>query len=110
MLSAQYATIILDVAYATCALQDRNPLQLQVGLRPKLLAALKSSPADGVDPNSVEERRSVFGTNEYDHPPGASYLQLVWEQLKDPTILLLVAAATVLCSAHPISIMEHFVL
>lgn len=56
---------------------------------------LATNASDGIDLSTLEERRGVFGANIHQRAPGTTYLQLVWQQLKDPMLILLMAAATV---------------
>ncbi|KIY97527.1 calmodulin binding calcium-transporting ATPase [Monoraphidium neglectum] len=55
-------------------------------------------------PASVDEHARVFGPNKYKEVPSKNFFALCFENLKDPIILLLIAAAlvsTVLGSALP---------
>ena len=60
-----------------------------------VVRALDGDTSHGVDSASVEERREAFGSNNYERPPGATFLSLMWDQIRDPMIMLLIAAATV---------------
>ena len=64
---------------------------------------LGSSELQGLDPStsgsfSVDSRREMYGANKFKERKTKGLLLLVFEQLKDPTlILLMVAAAVRLC-------------
>ena len=49
----------------------------------------------GLTSKQVIERREQFGRNEFPESPMKSYLDLLLEQLSDPTLLILLAAAAV---------------
>jgi len=49
----------------------------------------------GVDPDSLEVRRHIFGENKIEHAPPKSYLELCWIAAQDSTLVLLEIAATV---------------
>ena len=49
----------------------------------------------GLTSKQVTERREQFGRNEFPESPMKSYLDLLLEQLSDPTLLILLAAAAV---------------
>eukprot|EP00193_Tetraselmis_chui_P001343 CAMPEP_0177757266 /NCGR_PEP_ID=MMETSP0491_2-20121128/3551_1 /TAXON_ID=63592 /ORGANISM="Tetraselmis chuii, Strain PLY429" /LENGTH=954 /DNA_ID=CAMNT_0019272905 /DNA_START=321 /DNA_END=3185 /DNA_ORIENTATION=+ len=61
----------------------------------ELEVPLATSAAEGIDPSTVGERQEGFGENVLHRAPGTTYLQLVAQQLKDPMLMLLIAAATV---------------
>ena len=67
-----------------------------------IAALLKSNVGNGIgdagatfDANlrDAAERVSVFGVNQFGEPPHATIFQLILEQLQDPTIIMLMAAA-----------------
>ncbi|KDD73154.1 E1-E2 ATPase, partial [Helicosporidium sp. ATCC 50920] len=62
-----------------------------------LAQALCSSPQDGVrdDPGELEQRRSTYGSNCFRQVPGKNFFLLWFENLKDPTIVMLMAAALI---------------
>ncbi|KAI1732668.1 e1-E2 ATPase domain-containing protein [Ditylenchus destructor] len=60
-----------------------------------LCQMLLTDPANGI-PNTLEElemRRDAFGKNEIPPPPSKSFIRLVWEALKDITLLILMGSA-----------------
>ncbi|KAI1726179.1 e1-E2 ATPase domain-containing protein [Ditylenchus destructor] len=60
-----------------------------------LCQLLLTDPANGI-PNTTEElqmRRDAFGENEIPPPPSKSFIRLVWEALKDITLLILMGSA-----------------
>lgn len=61
------------------------------GVASKLLVNLK----EGVSSDAVERHRSAFGANTFKEVPPRSFWSILWETLKDPTLILLMAAATV---------------
>ena len=65
-----------------------------------LCTALASSCAAGLDAGAatappLAERRRVFGRNRFAEVPMKSFFMLLLENLKDPTLILLMAAALV---------------
>ncbi|MGM9537485.1 MAG: calcium-translocating P-type ATPase, PMCA-type [Candidatus Onthomonas sp.] len=58
-------------------------------------AALKSDLARGLSPGEVKLRLEEQGPNELNRTPKTPLLQRLWEQLRDPMILVLLAAAAV---------------
>lgn len=67
-----------------------------------LAKAISSDEHNGLDssakagsPESVEEHSRVFGPNRYKEVPSKNFFALCYENLKDPIILLLIAAALV---------------
>lgn len=46
-------------------------------------------------PESVQEHIRVFGPNKYKEVPSKNFFALCWENIQDPIILLLIAAALV---------------
>lgn len=62
--------------------------------------ALESHTREGLNPQgqglaSVEEHKRVYGANKYREVPPKSFFSLAWENLQDPIICLLIAAALV---------------
>ena len=55
---------------------------------------LDSATAQG-SPPSVQEHSRVFGANKYKEVPSKNFFALCWENIQDPIILLLIAAALV---------------
>jgi len=65
-----------------------------------LAKALKTDLKNGLDPNaagagSIESHREVFGPNTFAEVPPKSFFALVFENLRDPIIMLLIFAALV---------------
>nr|GFD42902.1 calcium-transporting ATPase 12, plasma membrane-type-like [Tanacetum cinerariifolium] len=48
----------------------------------------------GIISNDIESRKIAFGSNTYKKPPPKGFLYFVVEAFKDPTILILLACAT----------------
>ena len=44
---------------------------------------------------AFEQRQSVFGQNRFKELPQKSFFMLLWENLQDPTLILLMIAALV---------------
>ncbi len=68
--------------------------------------ALGSDPVSGLpnDPAAIAEHTRVYGANRYKERPAKNFFVLCWENLQDPIIILLCAAAlvsTVLGAAIP---------
>jgi Ca2+-transporting ATPase len=71
-----------------------------------LASKIQSDAHNGVDPavktgpSSIEEHRRVFGANTMPAMPQKNFFMLCFENVQDPIILLLIAAALVrVCSA-----------
>jgi Ca2+-transporting ATPase len=60
-----------------------------------IIASLHTDPSQGLKSEAVETSRSHFGANRYREAPPTSFLTLLFEALKDPTLILLMFAATV---------------
>lgn len=65
-----------------------------------LAGLLGSSASDGLDPQatghfSLDSRREQYGQNAFREQKSKSFLRMVFENLKDPTLILLMAAALV---------------
>ena len=60
-----------------------------------LLAQLASDRDNGISGTDLEKRREAFGVNYIEPPPMTSLLELMWEAVQDPTLILLLIAAFV---------------
>ena len=65
-----------------------------------LATLLGSSLSEGLDPlavghASLEGRREAFGANRFEERKGKSFFKLLLTNLRDPTLILLMAAAAV---------------
>ena len=62
-----------------------------------LASALHSSLANGIEGGEadLESRRAAFGANRFKQIPPKSFFGLWFEQLKDPTLIMLMCAAAV---------------
>ena len=65
-----------------------------------LASALASDSHRGLDPNasgagSIDAHKEAFGANKFKETPAKSFWVLMWENLQDPIIILLCAAALV---------------
>ena len=65
---------------------------------------LGSSSTDGINPTasgqlSLDSRREVYGPNRFKERTTKPFLRMVYENLKDPTLILLMAAALVRTTA-----------
>lgn len=49
----------------------------------------------GLSSDAIEQYRTAFGANTFKEVPPRSFFSILWETLKDPTLILLMAAATV---------------
>lgn len=93
---------------AICEHKDNEGWE-QLGGLPGVASALHVSLSDGVNPEAtdgtdLEGRRAVFGANRFKAIPPKSFFRLWFNNLKDPTLILLMAAAmvsTVLGAAVP---------
>ena len=79
--------------------RDRGKLK-EYGGPEGVVRILSSHPANGLDlassgPASLEGRQETFGANRFPARKGKNLFVLIWEQLKDPTLILLMAAAMV---------------
>ncbi|KAG5560225.1 hypothetical protein RHGRI_003497 [Rhododendron griersonianum] len=63
-----------------------------------LACSLETNLESGIsgDLEDVSRRSEAFGSNTYRRPPAKSLLYLVWEALRDPTILILLACGALL--------------
>ena len=67
---------------------------------PGLAAQLGSNVATGISSQgegvlAFEQHQSVFGQNRFKELPQKSFFMLLWENLQDPTLILLMIAALV---------------
>eukprot|EP00882_Tetradesmus_deserticola_P019865 GHRQ01021409.1.p1 GENE.GHRQ01021409.1~~GHRQ01021409.1.p1 ORF type:complete len:174 (-),score=31.83 GHRQ01021409.1:588-1109(-) len=83
------------------ALQEKDMSKLkELGGVAGLCAVLKTDQQHGLDPAgsgdvSIEEHRRVYGANTFPPVPQKNFFALCWENVQDPIILLLIAAALV---------------
>lgn len=68
-----------------------NELGGVTGVASKLQVDVK----EGISSDAVERYRTAFGANTFKEVPPRSFWSILWETLKDPTLILLMAAATV---------------
>ena len=66
-----------------------------IGGLEKLISNLNIDPKKGLTNEQVLKMRDVFGPNEFPESPMDSYWELLLGALNDPTLLVLLAAATV---------------
>ena len=90
-----------EIPFPPVQAKDMDKLNALGGV-PGLATAICSNPHNGLDPaakggspESVEEHSRVFGANKYREVPSKNFFALCYENMKDPIILLLVAAALV---------------
>ncbi len=77
-------------------LQDKDMVVLrELGGTAGLVTALGSHVQRGLEKSSIDEHRRVYGANTLPTVPSKNFLVLCFENIKDPIILLLVAAALV---------------
>ena len=57
--------------------------------------AIRADVRNGLSSDAVEEHRQEFGSNTFREVPPRSFWSILLETLKDPTLILLMAAATV---------------
>ena len=79
-------------------LQNRDKGKLSEFGGPEGVVRLLASDAmNGLDVStaSLETRKETYGANELPARKGKSFFKLIWEQLKDATLILLMAAAMV---------------
>ena len=60
-----------------------------------LVRGLESDTKNGIPQSSVEKRLSTYGKNELADAPLPTYMELLWEALQDPIMLMLLASASV---------------
>lgn len=88
-------------AVAVVGLQDKDMSKLkELGGVTGLCKTIKTDQQHGLDPASsgdasIDEHRRVFGSNTFPPVPQKNLFALCWENIKDPIILLLIAAALV---------------
>jgi hypothetical protein len=86
-------------------LQDKDMSKLkELGGVAGLCTTLSTDQQHGLDPASsgdasIDEHRRVFGANTFPPVPQKNFFALCWENVQDPIILLLIAAALVRSSA-----------
>ena len=82
-------------------MQNKNKQELQeLGGLSGLEEALRTSTSSGIDTQgaanlSANNRQKHFGANKFKDVPQKAFFTLFWENLKDPTLILLMAAALV---------------
>ena len=82
-------------------MQNKNKQELQeFGGLSGLEEALRTSTSSGIDTQgaanlSANNRQKHFGANKFKDVPQKAFFTLFWENLKDPTLILLMAAALV---------------
>ena len=81
--------------------KDREKLEAIGGVQ-GLAKALSTSTSDGVTLSpqgdlSLEHRQRVFGANAFKEVKQKAFLSLLLNNLKDPTLILLMMAALVMC-------------
>ncbi len=57
--------------------------------------ALKQTRRDGLTSSEIEQRQLEYGKNQLDEAKKASIGRRIWEQIKDPMIIVLIAAALI---------------
>ena len=60
-----------------------------------VLTALTTDPLSGLTSEQIQQRQAQYGPNELQEAPGRSVLSILWEQLTNPLVLLLLGAALV---------------
>ena len=70
----------------------------QLGGADGIAKKLGSDIHDGIKTASAAERAEIFGINKMPSLPPKSFWSMVWEQLQDPTLILLMGAASVSAS------------
>ena len=68
------------------------------GVAKALNCSLVKGLCPGRDAQSLDARREAFGENSFRVAERKSFWSLVFENLQDPTLILLMAAAAVRCS------------
>ncbi len=84
-----------------CLQEKDAKLFKQYGGADGIAKKLNSSIQDGIKSSTVAERIEAFGPNKMPSLPPKGFLSMVWEQLQDPTLIMLVAAATVSYTIRP---------
>ncbi len=59
------------------------------------IATLNVDPVQGLSDASIEQRQAQYGLNELKEMPGRGVLAILWEQLTNPLVLLLLGAAVI---------------
>lgn len=92
-------------AYTLLALQSKSKGELEsLGGLKGLAESLRTSLTAGAETQddatvTLDQRRQAYGANRFKDVPQKAFLALFWENLKDPTLVLLMVAALV-CSHH----------
>ena len=87
-----------------CGLQNRNKDELEgLGGLSGLAESLRTNLTAGIDsqadaPVTIDQRQQAYGANRFKDVPQKAFFRLFWENLKDPTLVLLMAAALVSCA------------
>lgn len=93
------------LAYSLLALQSKSKGELEsLGGLKGLAESLRTSLTAGAETQddatvTLDQRRQAYGANRFKDVPQKAFLALFWENLKDPTLVLLMVAALV-CSHH----------
>jgi len=75
---------------------DSNKKQLDtLGGYEGLLRSLDVEKIVGLRAEQIEENRQRYGSNQFPNPPMKSWIRLFFEAFKDPTVIILLCAATV---------------
>jgi magnesium-transporting ATPase (P-type) len=61
----------------------------------RVAALLKTNAKEGLSSSSVARNREAFGSNAFKEVPPRTFLSMLLDTLKDPTLILLMCAATV---------------
>lgn len=77
-----------------------------------LCSVLQSNQHHGLDPAasedaSIQEHKRVYGANTFPPVPQKNFFVLCYENVQDPIILLLIAAALVSSCSRSCSLMQH---
>ncbi|OQV19585.1 Plasma membrane calcium-transporting ATPase 3 [Hypsibius exemplaris] len=75
----------------------KETIEQRHGGTAQLCAKLRTDPTDGIsgDPSDIRTREEYFGRNTIPMKKPKTFLQLCWTALKDPTLLILEAAAVI---------------
>lgn len=72
-----------------------SSLQGIEGIATKLSTSTKNGLSQDEQFDGFSQRIAAFGTNKYDDPPSATFLELIWDALGDTTLRILIAAAVI---------------
>lgn len=76
--------------------KEENKANLEkLGGAAALMKKLGSNANTGLTESQAIHQRNVFGTNQFPESPQSTYLELLFDALQDPTLLILLAAASV---------------